>query len=336
MVKFLFLFIFSLAITFILVPFLIKRALKFQVFDQPRAGKIHQEPTPRLGGVAIYLSFLATLLISFLIIPGLDLRIFFLILTSATIFFGAGILDDFFNIAPKLKLFLVTLAGVVVIFAFPLGGWPLWLKLISYLAMIVWVDYLSNAFNLLDGMDSLCSGVFLIAGFFFLILALLAGKPTAFLLSLILLGSVSGFLKYNLPKAEIFLGDSGSYFLGGMLAVIAIEILGVSSFKIIPILWILGIPVIDTSTVLLRRVLLKSDPLEGDLMHSYNLMLGRIKNYNLVLILVGAGGLIFGLIGILLFFAPSWLILVSLIIPLSVLFYQIKFSSYFKKNYEKK
>lgn len=321
----------SFLISFFLTPGLIKGSQKLKLFDQPKTGKIHISPTPRLGGMALYFSFFIPVLILLFFFKNLNLKQFFWIWLSATIFFGAGVLDDFLNIPPKLKLWLITLGGGVLIFAYPLNNFPWWVRIISYLIMILWVDYLSNAFNLLDGMDGLCSGIAMVAAFFFFWLAIYVGRQLPAFLCLILIGGLLGFIKYNLPQAKIFLGDSGSYLIGGLLAIIVVGILETVSLKIIPILWILAVPVIDTSTVLLRRVFLKGDLLQGDLMHSYNLLLGRFKNTGAVLFLLFTEAVIFGAVGLALFFAPKWLVSGTLIIPVFLLFYFIKFSPYFKK-----
>jgi len=193
------------------------------------------------------------------------------------------------------------------------------------------VDYLSNSFNLLDGMDGLCTGVALIAVGFLAGLAAFIGKPFWVAVSMGLFGALAGFLLYNLPPARIFLGDWGSYLIGGFLAFVVVGILEVVSLKILAILWIFGVPVFDTSAVLLRRVFLKTGMLNGDLKHSYNLLLARFKNIQLVLFGLYGIALFCGACGFGLFFLPPSFQFLSLIPPLFVLFYNLKFSRYFKE-----
>jgi UDP-GlcNAc:undecaprenyl-phosphate/decaprenyl-phosphate GlcNAc-1-phosphate transferase len=317
-------------VSFFLTPLIIRSANRLRLLDRPQEDKIHRLPTPRLGGLAVYLAFsLGVILVSF-VFNVLPFRYLAWIFLSVSCIFATGLVDDLFNIRPRLKLGLVTLSGIFLVPAFPLEAYPLWLRLLSYLTMIVWIDYLSNSFNLLDGLDGLCSGTAILAAFFLFLMAILTGQETAAWLSLLLMPALAGFILFNFSPARIFLGDGGSYFIGGVLAIIAIIILEVPTLQIIPVLWVLAVPVIDTSSVLLRRVLIRGDMLHGDLMHSYNLLLKKTGSVWPVLFTAFLSSFAFGLAGVWLFFAGPVMIVLSLIVPVAALFYFMFFSNYFK------
>jgi len=228
--------------------------------DQPSARKVHQRPMPRMGGAAIVLACLAAIVIfqdrfEFQQLIGIVLGGAFVSLL--------GTWDDRWGMRPLIKLIgQFFAAGILMstgvsITLFPFG----WLNL---LATAVWVVGVTNAFNLLDNMDGLSSGVALIAATFFALMAALSGQNYVGALAAAIVGASLGFLIYNFNPASIFMGDSGSLFLGFVLSAIAIKLRFPDNVTfvtwMIPAL-VLGVPLFDTTLVFISRLRRRRNPL---------------------------------------------------------------------------
>ncbi len=206
----------SFLLTYYLIPIFIRIAYKFNIIDHPDGViKKHIVPTPYLGGAAIYLGFLTTLGIVF----PFDNQ-FFLFLIGSTILFYIGLIDDLIALRPAQKF-----AGqAVAVLCFLKAGFYLkshlfynfWNMPISAL----WMLLIINAFNLIDIMDGLSSTVALFSSVGFLYIALLMQQNVVALLLCAFIGALIAFLRFNLPKAQIYLGDAGSLFIGGFLATV--------------------------------------------------------------------------------------------------------------------
>jgi UDP-GlcNAc:undecaprenyl-phosphate GlcNAc-1-phosphate transferase len=221
--------------------------------DLPSARRVHQRPTPRLGGMAVYLAAIAALLVfgeRFNIHQAVG------ILLGATLVSLFGLWDDRRSLSPALKSLgqfgaaaILLLTGVQV-HVFPYQ----WLNVV---VTVVWIVGLTNAFNLLDNMDGLSGGVGAVASAFFLLLAAMNGQYLVGALSAALLGACIGFLVYNLNPASIFIGDAGAFFLGFMLAAVGIKLRFPENVAIVtwmvPVL-ILGLPIFDTTLVFFSRL----------------------------------------------------------------------------------
>lgn len=228
-------------------------ALKFGIIDQPTERKVHSTPIPRFGGIAMYGAVVVALLV-FRERFRFDQLVS--ILLGATWVSFLGVWDDRWGLRPMLKLtgqivaaiFLIV-AGVQVQFL-PYEG-------LNWAVTILWVVGLTNAFNFLDNMDGLSGGIAAIASAFFLLLAVQSGQYLVGGLSAALLGASVGFLVYNFNPASIFMGDTGSLFLGFMLAAAGIKLRFPDSSDLItwmvPVL-VLGVPIFDTTLVVISRV----------------------------------------------------------------------------------
>jgi len=250
-------------------PFAMRLAFKFNILDHPEEKKAHLRPTPLLGGLAIYIAFLASALFSVkLDSPVLGIFI------GLTMLLVLGLVDDKIGMMPQLKLSMQILAALT---AFKLG-----LRVTTiedyYLCMfftVFWIVGITNAFNLLDNLNGLSGGVAAIASVFFCVIAFFDGNYLAATLSAGVTGACIGFLKYNFPKARIFMGDSGSLVLGFLLACLAIigswktETIGLSLS--IPII-ILGYPIFDTTLVTIIRIVEKRSIFQGGKDHSSHIM----------------------------------------------------------------
>ncbi len=245
-------------ISFISMPLVIKAAYKLGAVDKPEARKVHQHTMPRLGGLAMYLSFMICIIL-FIGVQGP----FTGLLLGASIVFAVGMMDDIFQLSPWVKLLgqcaaaaVAMYFGVVVEFLTnPFDG-MLNLGYFSMPLTFLWIVGVSNAINLIDGLDGLAGGVSAIAAITMGVVALVEGQAAVAICAFILAAGIGGFLPYNFYPAKTFMGDGGSNFLGFVLAGIAILGTAKSAALIslfIPIV-ILGIPIFDTFFAILRRI----------------------------------------------------------------------------------
>lgn len=241
----------SFLVTVYLVPLLIKVAYKFSIIDIPDGKlKVQERSTPYLGGLAIFFGFLIA---SSLVLPFENH--FFLFIIASIILLFVGLLDDLIVLTPAQKFFGQILAALCYIKAgFYLKGLffnNAWNIAISFLWFLIFI----NAFNLIDVMDGLASVIAIAIALSYLLFAVLLGDLTLFLLLVAFIGAVGGFLFFNRPPAKIYLGDSGSLFLGGFLACVPFAI-SWSEYNlygyIIPIL-ISAVPLLEFGTLILVR-----------------------------------------------------------------------------------
>jgi UDP-GlcNAc:undecaprenyl-phosphate GlcNAc-1-phosphate transferase len=255
----------ALIIALLLTPLAKAIAQKYKIVDLPGERKIHANPISLTGGIAVYASFAVTLLL-FLGFNHKSLAV--LLVGLAFILFG--FLDD---MGIKMRARYKISAHLVFAFVFVwLSGFSfnfLHITLLNWLLTVGFITFMTNSINMLDGMDGLVSGIAFLAAGFFAILAFNSGQRDLLLISLVLMGALLGFLRYNFNPASIFLGETGSTFIGFMLAVMAIKIdiyglwnvalsLGVERLQfisfIVPLI-ILGIPIFDTYFVFSNRFL---------------------------------------------------------------------------------
>ena len=240
------------------MPLVIKIAYKLGAVDKPDHRKVHQHTMPRLGGMAIYLSFLICMLY-YIEVSGP----FMGLIIGASIIFIVGMLDDIYQLSPWVKLLGQCIAAAVAIYfgvvveflTNPFDG-LLNLGYFSIPLTFLWIVGVSNAINLIDGLDGLAGGVSAIAAVTMGIVALFQGQVPVAVTAFILAAGIAGFLPYNFYPAKTFMGDGGSNFLGFVLACIAILGTAKSAALIslfIPIV-ILGIPIFDTFFAILRRI----------------------------------------------------------------------------------
>jgi UDP-GlcNAc:undecaprenyl-phosphate GlcNAc-1-phosphate transferase len=250
----------ALLIAFGATPIARTIAPKLGVMDHPSPRKVHARPMPLLGGAAIVLASITTLLV-------FHDRFEFQQLIS--ILFGAawvsllGIYDDRWGLRPILKLGGQIVAAIILIMsgvqvtALPYN----WLNII---VTLVWVVGLTNSLNLLDNMDGLSGGVAAVCAAFFLAMAAISHQIYVGALSAALLGAALGFLIYNFNPASIFMGDTGSLFLGFMLAAIGIKLRFPDNVPfvtwMVPIL-VMGTPIFDTTLVFISRLRRGKNPL---------------------------------------------------------------------------
>ena len=244
-------------------------AFKIKLLDHPNSKKSHARPTPLLGGLAIYAAFFVAVL--FTTNPNSNL---YGILAGSSILFALGVIDDRLGMMPKMKLSGQILAALIV---YKAGVRVITFEdyYISMFFTVFWIVGITNAFNLLDNLNGLSSGIAGISAMFFGLMALMDGQVYIAVLAFALAGACFGFLRHNFPKASIFMGDSGSMFLGFTLACIAIlgswETDKISMSLALPIL-VLGYPIFDTTLVTFLRIREKRSVFIGGKDHSSHIL----------------------------------------------------------------
>jgi UDP-GlcNAc:undecaprenyl-phosphate GlcNAc-1-phosphate transferase len=286
----------ALICAMLMTPLVRRLAVRIGIVDAPSHRKIHTAPVPLLGGAAIYVAFVTALLIFgdlFFV------REFIAILLSATLVSLFGLADDrwVLHAYPKL-LGQAAAAGILL-----LGGVQVQLVThpwINACITLVWVIGITNALNLLDNMDGLSSGVATVCAAFFLLLAAQSGQILVSALAAALIGACIGFLRYNLNPATIFMGDTGSLFIGLVLAVIGIKLRFPTNSIVVT--WmvpvcVLAFPIADTLLVTISRLRRHKNPLtHGGKDHvSHRLVQLGLTRREAVLtcyLLAGVGGMI--------------------------------------------
>ncbi len=273
-------------------PVVRRVAWRFGFVDQPSFRKVHETPMPRLGGLAIYAGFVVALL-------ALGTRFRFHeavgILVGATLVSVVGGIDDRNPLGPLPKLLAQALAaGILIISGVQVEVFDQqWLNVV---VTVIWVVGITNALNFLDNMDGLSAGVAAVAAAFFLLLAALNNQYLVGLLSAALLGACIGFLVYNFNPASIFMGDSGSLFIGFVLAALGIKLRFPANTDIVtwmgPVL-VLGLPILDTTLVTVSRLRRGKNPLttagKDHISHRLARLTGSKREAVLLCYLIGCG-----------------------------------------------
>lgn len=309
-----------------LTPVILHFAHKYKWYDQQNYRKIHTENIPRLGGIAIFLAFfIASMLGFFLIVSPAQIQLWSttsvaLIIAGMAVMHGMGIYDDFVNLRAPLKFFFQILSGIIVVSSgamiqslrFPLIGTIQIPIFIAIPLTILWIVSIANAINLIDGADGLAGGYSAIAAFFMGIIALGQGNLLTAILAFALVGSLAGFLVFNFPPARIFMGDSGSLFLGFVLAVL--PVIGLNGkvpstentvFLLIPTLSLLYLPITDTLLAIFRR-LSRGQPVHAaDREHIHHRLMDRGFTGKKLIAIVYSGAFIFGIAAMSWFTLPS-------------------------------
>lgn len=288
----------------ILITPLVKRlAIKIGAIDQPSDRKVHTKVMPRLGGLAIYISFLLGIAIYQPNSPYTNA-----IILGSIVIIITGILDDIFELSAKVKFSGQLLAASIVIFYggvqvefinLPFTDAQLVLGYLSIPITLIWIVGITNAINLIDGLDGLAAGVSSIGLITISVMAILIPNPVVVVMGAILVASTLGFLIFNFHPAKIFMGDTGALFLGYMIAVLSL--LGFKNVTVIslviPVI-ILGVPISDTFYAIMRRILNKKPISTPDKSHLHHCLLGLGFTHRQTVLLIYALASFFGLVAI--------------------------------------
>lgn len=219
--RWLYIFLIAFLTANLLYPFAVKLARKLNAIDVPDARKIHTQPTPRLGGVMVYLSFV------FAVIRNNQFSTEIIsILTGSTVIFLLGFFDDVKGLKASTRLIFQIIASLIVVY----GGlkvtftlkWGIPGEILSWIISVLWLVGITNAFNFLDGVDGLASSLGVVISLIFLAIVVNTEQYKVAFITASLVGACSGFLIYNWHPAKIFLGDSGSTLIGFLLACLGI------------------------------------------------------------------------------------------------------------------
>lgn len=313
-------------ITVVLTPLVRSIAFRVGAVDHPNARRINKTPMPSSGGLAVLAAFLVA---SLVLMPqlfahpshGVSYFDYIWPVSLGGLLVGlTGFLDDIFEIRPSYKLLGIILAAILVYsftdfrfdsFKLPFGG-PLltfspWL---TFILTMVWIIGITNAINLLDGLDGLVSGVALINLFFLGLVANFFLYDTDIFLTLtifVLMAAIFGFLPYNLYPAIIYLGDAGSLFIGFMIAVLSLQGLkNATAVAVVSPILILGVPIVDTGMAILRRQLAGENIFKPDRMHLHHRLLALGFTHRGAVYVVYAITFVFAMAALLLNKSSRW------------------------------
>ena len=245
----------SFILGLLFIPLAMKAALKTGIVDKPNTHlKKHKAPVPYLGGVAIYLAF-AIPVIAAKIIMHQELYGVIGILAGATIMMIMGLIDDIKNLKPVTKL-AVQLIVALIILKVNMHIKFMDNNLLNMFITVLWVVGVTNAVNLIDIMDGLAGGVTAVASLAFFAVAFLSGRVNDMVPAIALFGALAAFLVYNRPPAKIYMGDSGSLFLGFMMAALALnESYSRNNYiAVLSPIVILGVPIFETFMLIVIRL----------------------------------------------------------------------------------
>jgi len=294
----------ALVVSFATTPAVKWLAHRIGAIDIPKdSRRVHKSPIPRLGGLAIFIGFI----LSVLLMAEIDVQVRG-VLIGAVVIVILGVIDDVFTLKAYIK-FLVQIAAaliavwhdvVIEIFSnpFAFGAVGSQFVFLGYLAIpitVIWIVGITNSVNLIDGLDGLAVGVSTISAVVMLIIALMVSYPNVAIIMAALAGACIGFLPYNFNPAKIFMGDTGALLLGYLLA--TVSIIGLFKFyavvSIAAPLLVLALPLIDTSFAFFRRLFKGQNPMAPDRGHFHHRLIDMgLSQKQAVAVLYAASGLL--------------------------------------------
>lgn len=300
----------------ILTPFVKKLAFIVGATDKPNQRKVHQKIMPRLGGLAIFISFVIGVLF---LKPNHFLTFnehyHWPIMLGSLVIILTGVVDDIKEISPKVKMagqilaaFLVVVIGDlrVEFINLPFGG-EINFGALSIPLTMIWIVGITNAINLIDGLDGLAGGVSTIALLTIAAMAGVMGQPYVMIMALIMAVSTTGFLFYNFYPAKIFMGDTGALFLGFIISVLSLlGFKGITFISLIIPVIILGVPISDTFFAIVRRLVNKQPLSAPDKSHMHHCLLRAGFSHRQAVLLIYAMSTIFGLAAFIFSQATVW------------------------------
>jgi UDP-GlcNAc:undecaprenyl-phosphate GlcNAc-1-phosphate transferase len=301
----------SFLTTLIATPIVKKIALCNNIFDSPDdILKIHTQPIPYLGGIAIYAGINAASLFGFSKCD-MNAALFVTIFTAVSLIMCLGLVDDIYDIKQGWKFMVQIAIGVSFIsFGTRINTFPL--IYISVPVSVLYIIGVCNSLNLLDGLDGLAAGNTAISALFFSILFFIKGDQTGLVLSFALLGACVAFLIYNFMPAKIFMGDAGSMLLGFMLAILMLRYSSTPfDYKefICPIL-ICGVPIFDTGLTYLRRYINRRPIFPGDRSHFYDQLVNKGFSIKATVLISYALSVLLGIFALIINFASFFIFII--------------------------
>lgn len=305
----------SVTLSFILTWYVRNTAIECGWVSEPASDRhLHNAPLPRLGGVAIFLAFSCTVAVALVVNwlhPALSVnfssRMLLGLLVPGTLIFLLGIYDDIRGAKPYVKFSVQAIAGCIL-YAFGMQIFDLPVLLghhhlpwfVSLPLTVIWVLAITNAFNLIDGLDGLAAGAALFSTLVVFVVSMMSRNPVVTLLTLALAGTILGFLRFNFNPATIFLGDCGSQFIGFMLSALALSGAQKSPTIVavaIPVVSF-GLPILETGLSILRRLISGRPVFTADREHIHHKLLARGLSHRQVVILLYAVSAVFAMLSL--------------------------------------
>ena len=314
-------------ITFLLVPLNIKFSRKYNLIDVPNERTVHKKALPLAGGLSIAVSVIGFQMIFYLYFR---IPIILNILIGNTLILVLGYLDDLKKFTANHKLlFQILISSIVWILGLKIEiltnpfGPDILLGLFSYPVTIIWFILVMNAFNLIDGIDGLASGIAIIVSLVLLTVALMFSNRITIYLTIALIGSNLAFLRYNFYPARIFLGDTGSLFVGFNIAAISIAVSiqfkGITTMTLLVPIIALVIPISDTAYAIFRRIKQRRNIFQADKDHLHHILLNSGFSQKIISIIGYTITFLFGLIAVGFSFASKEILLVILFVLIIIL-----------------
>ncbi|MEK4634143.1 glycosyltransferase family 4 protein [Bacillus sp. 4A_MP3] len=317
----------SVLTVLIITPLIKKLAIKVGAVDKPNHRKIHSKTMPRMGGLAIFIGVIVGVVCS-----GIyhETKMTAIIVGAFVIIF-LGIIDDRYQLSAKVKFIIQLAVGIMIVstglkmefFSVPFLSERIELGWLSYPLTVLWIVGITNAMNFIDGLDGLAAGLSVIGLSTIAFMAFTGGKVLILSLSLVVIGSTLGFLVYNFHPAKIFMGDTGSLFLGYVISILSLLGLykSVTLFSIVIPIIILGVPIFDTTFAVIRRIINNQPFYTPDKSHIHHRLIAYGLSHRMSVVIIYLIGCIFSFSAILLKSATVWLSL--FIIFILILFIQI-------------
>lgn len=272
------------SVTFLVTPFIRAFALKLALIDKKAMRKVHNKVITRFGGLAIYAGFIFSIFLIYifnLVVNSEYVSSVKLIIFSSSLILFLGLYDDVKGANATIKFSIQLLASIVIVYgggaireiSNPFGQ-PIELGFMGIPLTILWLVGITNAINLIDGLDGLATGISFLVCMGLFCMFIMSKSLIAAFLTIALAGSCLGFLRYNFFPAKIFMGDTGSLFLGFTIATVSIlnHKVGSSTMLLTPIIC-LGIPILDTSLAFFRRLFHRKNPFKADDKHIHHFLL---------------------------------------------------------------
>lgn len=307
---YLLIFVIALTTSLIATPLVRRTCERFGWFDEPKdLRRVHRAAIPRLGGIVLFLSLLTATSALFFVNNQVTQSLhngwskLLAALIPAILIFIIGVVDDLRELPAAVKLagqilaaaLFYALGGRIEALSLPVVGFVELPSVIGLTMTVAWVVAITNAFNLIDGLDGLATGAGLFASCVMIVVSYVSGHAFVTVIALALAGALIGFLRYNFYPASIFLGDSGSLLIGFLLATLAVQGIQKASMAVavaIPLL-AFGVPVVDTGLALARRFLSKRPLFQGDREHIHHKLLARgWSQRRVALVLYGVSALL--------------------------------------------
>lgn len=329
----------AFAITLVTTPFAKWLSAKVGAIDYPKDRGVHKKPMPRMGGVAIVLGFLITVLMVYFFDRSMSPKQFVGFIVGAGIIAVLGMIDDMKDLPAKLKFCVQIVAALIVIFSgtqIQIVLWPVTatLQKLSIPITLVWIVGVTNAVNLIDGLDGLAAGVTGIAALSLMVLCIMRGTTTAVVLTAALAGACLGFLPRNFNPAEIFMGDTGSTFLGFVLAVTSIlgVFKGYALLALVVSIFCIGLPIFDTIFAMLRRMAKHQPIMQADRGHLHHKLIDHGFSQKKAVLIMYAISIFLGLLAIFIAVKDSRIFVVALLTVVVLSFIIYYFNAHIKNK----